>query len=84
MHFIWEKRHSIGAETHSEGWSEPVVNQVEKFEKSKTRKSFRVKTVGICGSDVHFCLHGAIGNFIVKEPMVNEIFFSILNKNAKF
>ncbi|PAV78652.1 hypothetical protein WR25_22209 [Diploscapter pachys] len=30
----------------------------------------RVKTVGICGSDVHYCLHGAIGNFIVKEPMV--------------
>ena len=74
MHFVWEKRHSAGAEIDSEGWSESVVNQVEKFEKSQIRKSFRVKTVGICGSDVHFCLHGAIGNFIVKEPMVNEIF----------
>ncbi|KAK5973753.1 Sorbitol dehydrogenase [Trichostrongylus colubriformis] len=30
----------------------------------------RVHTVGICGSDVHFWTNGAIGNFIVKEPMV--------------
>ena len=30
----------------------------------------RVNTVGICGSDVHFFTHGAIGQFIVKEPLV--------------
>ncbi|KAK6052844.1 GroES-like protein [Cooperia oncophora] len=30
----------------------------------------RVHTVGICGSDVHYWTHGAIGNFVVKEPMV--------------
>ncbi|EYC16296.1 hypothetical protein Y032_0034g2911 [Ancylostoma ceylanicum] len=29
-----------------------------------------VNTVGICGSDVHFWKNGAIGNFVVKEPMV--------------
>ncbi|MBC2606774.1 NAD(P)-dependent alcohol dehydrogenase [Pelagicoccus albus] len=29
-----------------------------------------VRTVGICGSDVHYYKHGAIGPFIVKEPMV--------------
>nr|QBH74065.1 alcohol dehydrogenase [Embidopsocus sp. OG4250] len=26
--------------------------------------------VGICGSDVHYLVHGRIGDFIVKEPMV--------------
>ena len=29
-----------------------------------------VHSVGICGSDVHYWTHGAIGDFIVKAPMV--------------
>ena len=29
-----------------------------------------IHTVGICGSDVHYYTHGAIGHFVVKEPMV--------------
>lgn len=29
-----------------------------------------VRTVGICGSDLHYYLHGAIGPFVVREPMV--------------
>ncbi|KAF2718787.1 putative xylitol dehydrogenase [Polychaeton citri CBS 116435] len=29
-----------------------------------------VKFTGICGSDVHYWSHGAIGEFVVKEPMV--------------
>jgi len=29
-----------------------------------------IHTVGICGSDVHYYTHGAIGPFVVKEPMV--------------
>lgn len=29
-----------------------------------------VHTVGICGSDVHYWTHGAIGDFVVKAPMV--------------
>lgn len=29
-----------------------------------------IHTVGICGSDVHYFTHGAIGSFIVHEPMV--------------
>ncbi len=29
-----------------------------------------VKTVGICGSDVHYYKHGRIGDFVVTEPMV--------------
>jgi D-xylulose reductase len=30
----------------------------------------KIHSVGICGSDVHYYLHGRIGPFIVKEPMV--------------
>lgn len=29
-----------------------------------------IKTVGICGSDVHYYQHGRIGPFVVEEPMV--------------
>ena len=29
-----------------------------------------MRSVGICGSDVHFWVEGRIGDFIVKEPMV--------------
>lgn len=30
----------------------------------------RIHTVGICGSDVHYYQHGAIGPFVVREPMI--------------
>nr|AAC24597.1 xylitol dehydrogenase [[Candida] sp. HA 167] len=30
----------------------------------------QVKKTGICGSDVHYFTHGAIGDFVVKAPMV--------------
>jgi D-xylulose reductase len=30
----------------------------------------RIKACGICGSDVHYYTEGAIGDFIVKEPMI--------------
>ena len=29
-----------------------------------------MKSVGICGSDVHYWVEGRIGDFIVKEPMI--------------
>jgi len=29
-----------------------------------------IKTVGICGSDVHYFTHGRIGPFVVEQPMV--------------
>ena len=29
-----------------------------------------IKTVGVCGSDVHYYTHGAIGPFAVREPMI--------------
>lgn len=30
----------------------------------------KINTVGVCGSDVHYYVHGKIGPFEVKEPMV--------------
>lgn len=30
----------------------------------------RMDSIGICGSDVHYLVHGQIGPFIVKDPMV--------------
>ena len=30
----------------------------------------RIHTVGICGSDVHYYVHGRIGPFVVERPMV--------------
>jgi D-xylulose reductase len=30
----------------------------------------RIHTVGVCGSDVHYYQHGAIGPFVVRAPMV--------------
>jgi len=30
----------------------------------------RMKRVGICGSDVHYWKHGAIGSFVLKAPMI--------------
>ena len=29
-----------------------------------------IHTVGVCGSDVHYYTHGAIGSYIVRQPMV--------------
>ena len=29
-----------------------------------------IHTVGVCGSDVHYYTHGAIGKFVVNAPMV--------------
>src|SRR5215218_9542901 len=29
-----------------------------------------LRTVGVCGSDVHYYTHGAIGPFVVKNPMI--------------
>ncbi|WMT50720.1 MAG: alcohol dehydrogenase catalytic domain-containing protein [Ferroplasma sp.] len=30
----------------------------------------RVQSVGICGSDVHYYLHGKIGDFVLRKPMI--------------
>ncbi|KAI5803386.1 chaperonin 10-like protein [Peziza echinospora] len=38
--------------------------------KSDREVLIQIKVTGICGSDVHYWTHGAIGSFIVKAPMV--------------
>ncbi|XP_058797152.1 sorbitol dehydrogenase-like isoform X2 [Phymastichus coffea] len=30
----------------------------------------KIASVGICGSDIHYLIHGRIGDFIVKKPMI--------------
>jgi D-xylulose reductase len=44
-----------------------------------------IKACGICGSDVHYYLEGAIGDFIVKDPMIlgHEAAGVIVEKGAK-
>lgn len=37
---------------------------------SPTDVRIAIKTVGVCGSDVHYYTHGAIGPFVVREPMI--------------
>jgi D-xylulose reductase len=29
-----------------------------------------LRTIGVCGSDVHYYTHGAIGPFVIREPMI--------------
>ena len=43
-----------------------------------------IHTVGICGSDVHYYTHGAIGPFVVREPMVlgHEASGTVIAKGA--
>ena len=35
-----------------------------------TEVLLRMKSIGICGSDVHYWTEGRIGDFILKSPMV--------------
>ncbi|CAI4223386.1 unnamed protein product [Auanema sp. JU1783] len=46
------------------------LEQVKVPTPTKGQLLIRVHTVGICGSDVHYWTHGAIGNFVVKQPMI--------------
>jgi D-xylulose reductase len=45
----------------------------------------KLHTVGICGSDVHYYTHGAIGAYVVKAPMVlgHEAAGTIVAKGSK-
>ena len=44
-----------------------------------------IQACGICGSDVHYYTEGAIGDFIVKEPMIlgHEAAGSVIAKGSK-
>jgi D-xylulose reductase len=45
----------------------------------------QIKACGICGSDIHYYLEGAIGDFIVREPMIlgHEAAGIIIEKGEK-
>lgn len=45
----------------------------------------RIHTVGICGSDIHYYLHGSIGPFVVNAPMVlgHEASGTVIEVGAK-
>uniref|UniRef100_A0A914WRE2 Sorbitol dehydrogenase n=1 Tax=Plectus sambesii TaxID=2011161 RepID=A0A914WRE2_9BILA len=46
------------------------MEQREIPQPTDTEVLLAVHSVGICGSDVHYWTHGAIGDFVVKMPMV--------------
>jgi len=46
----------------------PIERGEEKLGPHDLRIALR--TVGVCGSDVHYYTHGAIGPFVVREPMI--------------
>lgn len=43
-----------------------------KLEEPLGRRDVRIalRTIGVCGSDIHYYTHGAIGPFVVREPMI--------------
>jgi len=47
---------------------------IEEFKSAETLSPddvrIGIRNVGICGSDVHYYLHGRIGDFVVRSPMV--------------
>ncbi|MCX7917354.1 MAG: NAD(P)-dependent alcohol dehydrogenase [bacterium] len=47
------------------------IREIEKPEiKNKEDVLIRIKSVGVCGSDIHYYKEGRIGDFIVKEPLI--------------
>jgi len=46
------------------------LEQQDVVEPGPDQVLLRMDSVGICGSDVHYWTHGAIGDFIVRAPMV--------------
>jgi L-iditol 2-dehydrogenase len=47
------------------------LREIEKPEiKNNDEVLVRIKSVGVCGSDIHYYKEGRIGEFIVKEPLI--------------
>lgn len=47
------------------------IREIEKPEiKNDDEVLIRVKSVGVCGSDIHYYKEGRIGDFVVKEPLI--------------
>ena len=47
------------------------IREIEKPEiKNDDEVLIKIKSVGVCGSDIHYYKEGRIGEFIVKEPLI--------------
>jgi L-iditol 2-dehydrogenase len=46
------------------------IEEIEIPQISPNEVLVRMKCVGICGSDVHFYLHGRIASFVVEKPLI--------------
>ncbi|MCM8785011.1 MAG: NAD(P)-dependent alcohol dehydrogenase [Candidatus Omnitrophica bacterium] len=47
------------------------IREIEKPDiKNEDDVLIRVKSVGVCGSDIHYYKEGRIGDFVVKEPLI--------------
>jgi len=46
------------------------LEEVERPIPAENQALVRIKSVGVCGSDVHYYRRGRIGPFIVKQPMI--------------
>lgn len=44
--------------------------EVDKPEINADQVLVKIKSVGICGSDMHYYKHGRIGDFVVEEPLI--------------
>ncbi|WP_439294010.1 L-idonate 5-dehydrogenase [Lonepinella sp. BR2882] len=47
-----------------------IPQEIEFDEKSADQTLIKITRGGICGSDLHYYLHGKVGNFEVKHPMI--------------
>ncbi|HOK57372.1 MAG TPA: NAD(P)-dependent alcohol dehydrogenase [bacterium] len=54
--------------------TKPYSIEIREIEKPEIKNSddvlIRIKSVGVCGSDVHYYKEGRIGDFVVKEPLI--------------
>lgn len=46
------------------------LDNIEVPEPGKDEVLVRVKSVGVCGSDIHYYNHGRIGDFVVEKPLI--------------
>ncbi len=47
------------------------IREIEKPDiKNQDDVLIRIRSVGVCGSDIHYYKEGRIGDFVVKEPLI--------------
>lgn len=53
-----------------EGVRTIVLREVEKPKLQPGEVLVRVRSVGVCGSDVHYFTHGRVGSYVVDQPLI--------------